>query len=193
MTHLPGLLRRRGALQWLDTDAGAVIALPRSLEAEWSGIEPPRGRVIPPDQATCRMEPAQPATDYDRVCSIPDGVALLPLGEHRVLVVGGVPLPTAWQADPDGGGVFVQLFTSETGDLPDALPAFPASLSWEEVGTFDAPDDTLVMMDSTDVGRDPPLYPRVTIAIAPGRYRVAYAHFAHPDMQLELVRILPAT
>lgn len=54
------------ALRWLETTGGPFIALPYPHRRAWEGADPPSaGRVV---RARFRVEPDEPATDYDSAC-----------------------------------------------------------------------------------------------------------------------------
>lgn len=185
---MSSLLQQSGDLTWLDTDAGHLILMPRSLRSKWSGIEPPRdGRVV---EARFRWnQPTAAACDYDRACDVQDYVGILDLDSGKAVVLGQDPLAATWQAIPGGGVLIARLYTSEVG-TPSSLPPV-SSLDWHEVGVIEYDGSPLVLFDSTEVGWEEPVFPSLEVEIAAGRYSVAHAKLATDKMELWLVRLHP--
>ena len=91
--------------KWVSCRAGPHLLLPAELLGAWEGVKKPSfGRIV---RAIFRftMDPASPATDYDRACDVNDLLGLIPVGDGHALVLGGDEVPmSTWIAHPDGGG-----------------------------------------------------------------------------------------
>jgi Immunity protein 21 len=187
-TRLP---HQRGSLQWLDNDAGASMLLSTRLLSRWSGSLPPSdGRVI---EAEFRWNPADGPTDYDRACDVNEAAAVLPVGDGSAIVLGNEgPMPVTWRPLASGGILLVQLYTTETGDMPARLPRIPSDLEWATGGAFHADGAPLRLFDATDSGEQDPVFPYLTVELAAGAYAVESAVLETPRMTLWLVRLRPA-
>ena len=91
--------------KWVSSRGGPHLLLPAELLGAWEGVKKPSfGRIV---RAIFRftMDPASPATDYDRACDVNDLLGLIPVGDGHALVLGGDEVPmSTWIAHPDGRG-----------------------------------------------------------------------------------------
>ena len=164
------------------------MLLPIRLLPHWSGSLPPRdGRVI---EATFRWQPGQPATDYDRACDVNGSAGLLIVGDGLAIVLGNEG-PGTWQPLETGGLLLAQLYTTETGDLPEELPKLPDDLSWGLVGVFATDGSPLRVFDSTEAGDQDPVFPSIPVQLAAGNYAVESTRLDDPQMEVWLVRLRP--
>jgi hypothetical protein len=175
---------------FIDTGGGPFIVLQASGLLAWEGTEPPSdGRVV---EATFRLDPDAPATDYDRACDVDSSVGVITVGlgealilgqEHYAVAVGKLgerelPLLVGWEYANSEEAVWKALASLSEEDL--------SSLPWqEEPVRFTVSAPPLYVFDSAYAGADvgDPLglgdnY--LTFNLPIGRYKVGRCQF-EPD------------
>jgi len=174
-------------LEWIDTLGGPLIAMPRAVVGLWSGYEPPTdGRVI---EASFRCGPDdEPATDYDRACSVREDIGALQVGGGWAVVLTGTP-PMACYIPRADGSMFVVWDVGESEEAISTLLRNPPLTGWQDTGTTIVHEGGLVQLfDSVapgcDSDRDPEDYQ--IFPLSRGSYSI-WSNEWEPDSQTRLV------
>lgn len=158
-------------LQWIESNGGPLLMLPRALLECWDGTDPPEPhRSV---RATFRWSGGGPATDYDRACDVSEWLGVLPVGTGEGLVLGGEPLSTAWCPTTQGEASLLVRWEYAESDLAAArwLAAVPTKLPWRWSTRFAFDAEPLVLFDAAEPGLDPS-GPRLELALPSGKYDI---------------------
>ncbi|MGW2784067.1 Imm21 family immunity protein [Streptomyces populi] len=148
-----------GAVQWVESGGGPLIAIPETVLPFWSGADG--------DDMSC---------DYDRACDVEGFIGLLPVGDTRALVLGDEPASTTYLPEH---GAFVRWHAARSDDeLLAAVPAALAQAEWEEEAEWTVPGP-VVLFEAAWSGTFSESTDRLRVALEPGRYGVRAA-FVHP-------------
>ena len=172
-------------LQWVQSNGGPLLVLPRALLEGWEGTEEPeRYRGV---EARSRWNPEGPATDYDRACDVTDLVGTVPVGSGEGLVLGDEPLATTWwPSEAVQGGLLVRWEYAEADAMVRRwISAVPAHLAWAPGVRFRFDEGPLVLFDSAEPGLDP-LGVRLEITLEAGTYEVQTTRW-RPDASTSLL------
>jgi len=167
---------------WISSEGGPLLVLPRSLVPAWGGIDAP-------DDAVPVFESGTFVTEYDRACAVDDYLGLIPVANGRGLVLGAEPMLTTWLPDaahPDMGGILVRWVYAESFDsVYQHLQVLPPDL-WSSSGlSFDVPDDLLCVFDAT-LSRDEVDSHYLPIHLVPHVYDLWTAEY-QPEQRTSLI------
>jgi hypothetical protein len=176
---------------WVTSAGGPLMLLPENLLPYWEGINPPSdGRKI---EANFRWDPTGPATDYDRACEtceMTGYINLLEVGSDHALVLGDMPMPTAWWPIPSiEGGLLVRwLFADNDNSVMQALKSLSIDAFQPAELAFNVTFPALTLFDSAWGGVEIHLYPSetLTITLKEGLYGVSTLTYT-PDSETSLV------
>ncbi|MFE7761296.1 immunity 21 family protein [Streptomyces sp. NPDC057438] len=163
-----------GAVRWVESGGGPLIALPEAVLPFWAGADGD-----------------ETSSDYDRACDLDGHIGLLPVGDTRALVLGREPAATTYLPEH---GTFVRRYAADSGagllaDVPAALDA----ADWEPEARWRVPGP-VVLFDAACPGDAFRGRDHVRVELAPGRYGVRAARVATgPRTWLGLVRLRPLT
>jgi hypothetical protein len=181
---------QRGGLTWL-YGKGPLLLISRDLLPAWSGIEVPERRVVRAAFRWGRSEAR--ACDYDRACDVNGYVGTLRVGKGQGLVLNDVPMPTAWRASRQGGGLFVRQEYADPGTDFRALLRRARRSFTPERAVFRIARPEAVLFVSSWPGEEVEDGDHLAFRLRPGRYTVHTARFC-PDEQTAVVlhRRVPA-
>lgn len=180
-------------LQWMQSNGGPLLLVPGEHVSAWKGIEPPRnGRQV---EVRFRWNgPDEPATDYDRACDVEEYIAQLDIGAGRGLVLGDMPMGTAWQTvgsvqsngAPVGGILIRWMYANSEADVLSTIPRMPDEL-WQNDGmTLEVGSQPLCLFDSAFAGDDLAHDDHLLIQLPAGTYAIATAEY-EPDRHTSVV------
>jgi Immunity protein 21 len=165
----------------IESLGGPLICVESRLAAQWKGID---GISINPDASMSGI-----ATDYDRVCHVPNQYLwVLPLGHGAALILGDRPLITGAWKDALNRWIICRIcYADPDDDMPRLLAAldeksFAAPLESTEF-SFDSAH--VVIFDASLPG-DEWESESISFEIAPGRYLVT-THLVKPTPRVELL------
>ena len=139
----------RMRLPWHDTLGGPHLVIPQEYAAFWEGGQvPSRGRIV---EATIRYNSDEPATDYDRACSVKGWLGAVGVGSGQALVLSG-DLMSATYYQPQGGRHFILrwMYADSETELLDFFHDKIGSLERTSQVEFRHPGGVLFLMDSVD-------------------------------------------
>ncbi|WP_328556840.1 MULTISPECIES: immunity 21 family protein [unclassified Streptomyces] len=159
-----------GAVQWVESGGGPLIAIPEVVLPFWSGADG--------DDMSC---------DYDRACDVEGFVGLLPVGDTRALVLGDDPASTTYLPEH---GVFVRWCAAESEDeLLSVVPAALADAVWEPEVHWNVPGP-VVLFDAAWPGAASENTDHLRVVLEPGRYAVRAARVEPgPETWVGLVQL----
>ena len=159
-----------GAVQWVESGGGPLIAIPETVLPFWSGVDG--------DDMSC---------DYDRACDVEGFIGLLPVGDTRALVLGDDPASTTYLPEH---GAFVRWCAADSEDeLLAEVPAALATAVWEDEVKWSVPGP-VVLFDAAWPGNDSVNTDHLKVSLAPGRYAVRAANVRPgPETWLGLVQL----
>ncbi|WP_059080843.1 immunity 21 family protein [Streptomyces scabiei] len=173
-----------GAVRWVESGGGPLIAVPEAVLPFWAGADGD-----------------ETSSDHDRACDLDGHVGLLPVGDSRALVLGREPAATTYlpehaafvrhhaadyAAGPFAAGPFA---AGPLADVPAALDA----AAWEPEVRWRVPGP-VVLFDAARPGGAVREGDHVRVELTPGRYGVRAARVATgPRTWLGLVRLRPLT
>lgn len=150
-------------MEWLSSEGGPLVVLPRTKLAGWGGV----------------------GLDYDNACDVPGYAGVVYSGGAQALILGDEPLDTAVFAK-DG-----RTFLVRWGHAPDeptlvgALDTAPERLGEpEERATLRFADGDLVVLDASESGED--AESTLSVTVEPGTYEVR-TFVDEPSDELRLV------
>jgi len=139
------IVRQDQDQEWISSEGGPLLILPRSLVPAWGGIDAP-------DDVVPAFESGTFVTDYDRACAVDDYLGLISVANGRGLVLGDEPMLTTWLPDaayPDTAGILVRWVYAETFDSVYRHLQFLSPDLWSPSGlSFDVPDNLLCLFDA---------------------------------------------
>ncbi|WP_061451714.1 Imm21 family immunity protein [Streptomyces scabiei] len=168
-----------GAVRWVESGGGPLIAVPEAVLPFWAGADGD-----------------ETSSDHDRACDLDGHVGLLPVGDSRALVLGREPAATTYLPEH---AAFVRHHAADSaagpfadGPLADVAAALDAA-GWEPEVRWRVPVP-VVLFDAARPGRTVRDGDHVRVELAPGRYGVRAARVATgPRTWLGLVRLRPLT
>ncbi|MEU4168804.1 immunity 21 family protein [Streptomyces sp. NPDC026665] len=144
-----------GAVQWVESGGGPLIAIPETVLPFWSGADG--------DDLSC---------DYDRACDVDGLIGLLPVGDTRALVLGDDPASTAYLPEHDA---FVRWCAADSeADLLALVPAALSQAPWEQEVEWRVPGP-VVLFDAARPGTASGSADHLRVILEPGRYGVRAA------------------
>jgi hypothetical protein len=173
-----------GSLQWIDSAGGPLLLLSSGLFRKWNGVITEFARNGGYDWPY-PDEPKEPeTTDYDRACAITGYVGLVTVGGGQGLVLGDMPMSTAWAPLSTSEGILIRwMYGNDAAGLLSRLLPIAESI-WKPAGvTFAAGEEPLYLFDSAAPGED--ATERLTITLVPGEYAIDAA-IARPDAHTEM-------
>ncbi|PBC65295.1 hypothetical protein BKI49_04210 [Streptomyces sp. Tue6028] len=159
-----------GAVDWVESGGGPLIAIPEVVLPFWSGAD---GDDM--------------SSDYDRACDVEGFIGLVPVGDTRALVLGDQPASTAYLPEY---ATFVRWCAAESEqELLSGVPAALAGAAWEPEVQWKVPGP-VVLFDAAWPGTASERTDHLRVALEPGRYavRAAYAE-PGPETWLGLVQL----
>jgi hypothetical protein len=162
-------MNERG-LNWFAWDGHTDLVLPHSLRGAWEGGQPPSsGRVV---TAGFKCDPDEPATDYDRACSLEAPIGPIPVGTGEALVITNAPL-LAWVPDGKAGAFVVAVAWGNVTDDVVLKLAERSRSAVEDRGVIFKTSDTLLhVLAAADTFGNPYGSGHFSIAVEPGQYRI---------------------
>lgn len=159
-----------GAVEWVESGGGPLIAVPEEVLPFWSGAD---GDDL--------------SSDYDRACDVEGLVGLVPVGDSRALVLGDEPASTSYLPEH---GVFVRWSAAESEDeLLAVVPAALAAAVWDPEVRWHVPGP-VVLFDAAWPGTASERTDHLRVALEPGRYGVRAAHVEPgPETWVGLVQV----
>ncbi|MEV6197055.1 immunity 21 family protein [Streptomyces sp. NPDC051920] len=159
-----------GAVQWVETGGGPLIAIPETVLPFWSGSDG--------DDLSC---------DYDRACDVDGLIGLLPVGDTRALVLGDDPASTAYLPEHDA---FVRWCAADSeAELLALVPAALSQARWEQEVEWRVPGP-VVLFDAARPGTASGSADHLRVNLEPGRYGVRAARVEPgPETWVGLVRL----
>ncbi|WEH19541.1 immunity 21 family protein [Streptomyces sp. VNUA24] len=168
-----------GAVRWVESGGGPLIAVPEAVLPFWAGADGD-----------------ETSSDHDRACDLDGHVGLLPVGDSRALVLGREPAATTYLPEH---AAFVRHHAADSAPGPRAagsLADVPAALdaaAWEPEVRWRVPGP-VVLFDAARPGGAVRKGDHVRVELTPGRYGVRAARVATgPRTWLGLVRLRPLT
>jgi hypothetical protein len=159
-----------GALEWVESGGGPLIAVPETVLPFWAGAD---------------SEDLD--TDYDRACEVDGYVGLLPVGDSAALVLGDEPAATSYLADH---GTFVRWSAAYSEDalLAGARAALDTAV-WETELRWHVPGP-VVLFDSAWPGAGADREEHLRVPLEPGTYAVRAAYTRpEPETWVGLVQL----
>ncbi|MFJ6508516.1 immunity 21 family protein [Streptomyces sp. NPDC091879] len=159
-----------GAVEWVESGGGPLIAIPEAVLPFWSGADGD-----------------EMSSDYDRACDVEGFIGLVPVGDSRALVLGDEPASTSYLPEH---GVFVRWSAAESEDeLLAVVPAALATAVWDPEVQWNVPGP-VVLFDAAWPGPASARTGHLKVALAPGRYGVRAAHVEPgPETWVGLVQL----
>ncbi|MCX5137722.1 immunity 21 family protein [Streptomyces sp. NPDC060011] len=159
-----------GAVEWVESGGGPLIAIPEAVLPFWSGADGD-----------------EMSSDYDRACDVEGFIGLVPVGDSRALVLGDEPASTSYLPEH---GVFVRWSAAESEDeLLAVVPAALATAVWDPEVQWNVPGP-VVLFDAAWPGQASERTDHLKVALAPGRYGVRAAHVEPgPETWVGLVQL----
>jgi hypothetical protein len=159
-----------GAVEWVESGGGPLIAVPEAVLPFWAGADGD-----------------ETASDYDRACEVDGHVGLLPVGDSAALVLGDEPASTAFLPEH---GTFVRWLAADCEDaLLATVPAAVATADWEPEVRWTVPG-TVLLFDAAWPGAACARTDHVRVTLEPGRYGVRAARVQPgPETWLGLVQV----
>jgi len=159
-----------GAVQWVESGGGPLIAIPETVLPFWAGADG--------DDMSC---------DYDRACDVEGFIGLLPVGDTRALVLGDDPASTTYLPEH---GAFVRWCAADSEDeLLAVVPAALARAAWEPEVEWTVPGP-VVLFDAAWPGTASGNTDHLRVVLEPGRYGVRAAHVEPgPETWVGLVQL----
>ncbi|MGW2516331.1 immunity 21 family protein [Streptomyces sp. NPDC001617] len=159
-----------GALEWVESGGGPLIAVPETVLPFWAGADG-----------------EETASDYDRACEVDGVVGLLPVGDSSALVLGDEPASTAYLPEHS---TFVRWCAASSEDeLLAGVPVALATADWENEVRWDVPG-AVVLFDSAWPGNDTERTDCLKVVLEPGSYAVRAANVQPgPETWLGLVQL----
>ncbi|WP_337177433.1 Imm21 family immunity protein [Paludisphaera sp.] len=109
---------------WVCSAGGPLIVVPAEVAQYWRGVEGWSPSEVQRDLAD------ESVSDYARACGIGDYLGILKVGHGEALILGDMPMQTAFIPDPEGG-IFVRwMYAESEGGVRRALGSVPES-AWE--------------------------------------------------------------
>jgi hypothetical protein len=168
-----------GAVRWVESGGGPLIAVPEAVLPFWAGADGD-----------------ETSSDHDRACDLDGHIGLLPVGDSRALVLGCEPAATTYLPEH---AAFVRHHAADSPAGPRAaasLADVPAALDaavWEPEVRWRVPGP-VVLFDAARPGGAVGVGDHVRVELTPGRYGVRAARVATgPRTWLGLVRLRPLT
>jgi hypothetical protein len=144
-----------GAVEWVESGGGPLIAVPETVLPFWLGADGD-----------------ETASDYDRACEVEGFVGLLPVGDSAALVLGDEPASTSFLPDQ---GTFVRWGAADSEDeLLAQVPAALATADWKDEIHWTVPGP-VVLFDAAWPGGDSTRTDHLRVTLDPGRYAVRAA------------------
>ncbi|MFD7679912.1 immunity 21 family protein [Streptomyces sp. NPDC060187] len=159
-----------GAVEWVESGGGPLIAIPEAVLPFWSGADGD-----------------EMSSDYDRACDVEGFIGLVPVGDSRALVLGDEPASTSYLPEH---GLFVRWSAAESEDeLLAVVPAALATAVWDPEVQWNVPGP-VVLFDAAWPGTASERTDHLKVALAPGRYGVRAAHVEPgPETWVGLVQL----
>ncbi|MEU0784540.1 immunity 21 family protein [Streptomyces sp. NPDC006173] len=159
-----------GAVEWVESGGGPLIAIPEAVLPFWSGADGD-----------------EMSSDYDRACDVEGFIGLVPVGDSRALVLGDEPASTAYLPEH---GIFVRWSAAESEDeLLAVVPAALATAVWDPEVQWNVPGP-VVLFDAAWPGPVSERTDHLKVALAPGRYGVRAARVEPgPETWVGLVQL----
>ena len=100
-------------LNWIDSAGGPLILIEQTYLNYWKGI-------------FSDQEP----TDYNRACAIDNYISLIEVGDGKALVLGDMPMRTAWSPLPNepGGIIICWGYANNEASVAQAVSSVPNPL-----------------------------------------------------------------
>ncbi|KRC62341.1 hypothetical protein ASE14_00365 [Agromyces sp. Root81] len=175
-----------GAMEWVGTGGGPLIAVPESVLGAWSGADDDLDDLDGLDELD-----DEEAGDYGRACAADGYAGVIDVGGASALVLGDDPAPTTFLAEHS---LFVRRLAADREEA--AVGAVGRAMEvarWEEATHWDVPGP-VVLFDAAFSAEDLGSTSSLHIDLAAGRYRVESAHVKpDEDTWLLLVRLSPAS
>ncbi len=165
--------------------------MPRSALPEWEGCDPPsKGRLL---SARSRWNHRNAApTDYDRASDVDGFVGIVSVGKGYALVLGDLPVPTAWLPHGNECGTlfrWIALDGTSRADgtrrlINEKASSVPDSWLNDEPFTLNVTESPLALFDSAYSGHDisvGTISQWLLIDLLPGEYAVATAYVRQED------------
>lgn len=174
---------RNRQTQWVQSNGGPLLFLPRSLLPEWGGAL----RGTEGMDAEFRWRGEGPATDYDRACDIEDYTGLIPVGSGHALVLGDEPLVTCWWPYSAGdGGLFVRWVCADSEQFLQHLQGLVDVRFTSSPHVLEVVEGEHHLFDAAVPGADVRPNEALPVELEPGRYEIATGRFT-PDSRTELL------
>ncbi|WLW56675.1 immunity 21 family protein [Streptomyces sp. YU58] len=159
-----------GAVEWVESGGGPLIAVPETVLPFWAGADGD-----------------ETASDYDRACEVDGGVGLLPVGDSAALVLGDEPASTSYLPDHH---TFVRWVAADSeAELLSGVEQALATAVWEAEVHWTVPGP-VVLFDAAWPGNDCVRTDHLKVALAPGRYTVRAAQVQPgPETWVGLVQL----
>ncbi|MET7385793.1 immunity 21 family protein [Streptomyces sp. NPDC005529] len=159
-----------GAVEWVESGGGPLIAIPEAVLPFWSGADGD-----------------EMSSDYDRACDVEGSIGLVPVGDSRALVLGDEPASTSYLPEH---GTFVRWSAAESEDeLLAVVPAALATAVWDPEVQWHVPGP-VVLFDAAWPGPVSERTDHLKVALAPGRYGVRAARVEPgPETWVGLVQL----
>ncbi|MEU2713101.1 immunity 21 family protein [Streptomyces sp. NPDC007205] len=159
-----------GALEWVESGGGPLIAVPETVLPFWAGADS-----------------EELDTDYDRACEVDGYVGLLPVGDSAALVFGDEPASTSYL--PDHASFVRWSAASSEAELLDSVPAALDAAAWGSEVRWRVPGPVL-LFDSAWPGGAAASQEHVRIELEPGSYAVRAAYVQPgPETWVGLVQL----
>ncbi|MEU6774856.1 immunity 21 family protein [Streptomyces sp. NPDC046759] len=145
-----------GALEWVESGGGPLIAVPETVLPFWAGADS-----------------EELDTDYDRACEVDGHIGLLPVGDSAALVFGDEPASTSFLADR---GLFVRWSAANSeAELLAGVFAAVGTAVWGSEVHWQVPGPVL-LFDSAWPGGTAAGQEHLRIPLEPGPYAVRSAY-----------------
>ena len=173
-------------LQWVQSNGGPLLLVTEFLQPSWAGVEAPDPpRLI---QATFRFQQSGEPTDYDRACDAGgDYLGIVSVATGQALVLGDVPLQTAWVPEDNGpGGWLVRWEFAESEAEVERTLVKAQVPEWSPGPVFHTVPGNHCLFDAAIPGRDVSDDEGLIIHLAAPAYRVSTG-FLRPDPETSLI------
>ncbi|MFE9762932.1 immunity 21 family protein [Streptomyces sp. NPDC005808] len=141
-----------GAVEWVESGGGPLIAIPETVLSFWSGADGD-----------------EMYSDYDRACDVDGFIGLVPVGDTRALVLGDEPASTSFLPEHS---TFVRWCAADSAE--ELLACVPAALEaavWEPDVHWNVPGP-VVLFDAAWPGTASTRTDHLRVGLEPGRYAV---------------------